>query len=325
MTTVVTGATGLVGNAIVRSLRARNRPVRILARSVEKAKRVVPEEVDVVAGDVTDPSSLRRAFAGAEVVYHAAGLPEQWLSDPRTFDRVNVGGTENAIEAARALGVRRFVYTSTIDVFRAGVGEEYDESEIDDQPKGTYYERSKQEADRVVTRAQQRGLDVVFLHPSAVYGPGPAGSPGVNDFAHKLLAGEAPALLPGGMPVVFSDDVGEGHVRAEERADSGARFILSERYVTLRELARFVLDAAGSDARLPFIIPLWTARLASRATEAWARRSGRAPLVPQGQLTFLQWQARPNAARAQKELELDFVPLDEGLRRLLAMSASRRR
>jgi nucleoside-diphosphate-sugar epimerase len=320
MTTVVTGATGLVGNAIVRALAARQRPIRVLARSVEKAKRVVPDEVEVVPGDVTDPASLRRAFAGAEFVYHAAGLPEQWLPDPRTFDRVNVAGTENVIEAARSLGVRRLVYTSTIDVFKAATGAEYDESEIDNAPKGTHYERSKQEADRVVSRAQQRGLDVVFLHPAAVYGPGPAGSPGVNDFASKLLAGEAPALLPGGMPVVFSDDVGEGHVRAEERADSGARFILSERYVSLRELARHVLEAARSDARTPFVVPLWAARLASRATEAWARRTGRAPLVPEGQLTFLQWQARPNAERARRELDLEFVALDDGLRRLLASS-----
>ncbi|HMR79553.1 MAG TPA: NAD(P)H-binding protein, partial [Polyangiaceae bacterium] len=79
MTTLVTGATGLVGNAIVRSLIARKRSVRVLARSVDKAKSVVPEGVEVVAGDVTDPASLRRAFAGAEVAYHAAGLPEQWL------------------------------------------------------------------------------------------------------------------------------------------------------------------------------------------------------------------------------------------------------
>ncbi|HMR04931.1 MAG TPA: NAD-dependent epimerase/dehydratase family protein [Polyangiaceae bacterium] len=322
MTTLVTGATGLVGNAIVRSLIARKRSVRVLARSVDKAKSVVPEGVEVVAGDVTDPASLRRAFAGAEVAYHAAGLPEQWLPDPRSFDRVNVAGTENVIEAARSLGLRRLVYTSTIDVFKAGTGQEYDESEIDPAPKGTHYERSKQEADRVVVRAEQRGLDVVFLHPAAVYGPGPAGSPGVNDFAHKLLAGEAPALLPGGMPVVFSDDVGEGHVRAEERAESGARFILSERYVTLRELARCVLDAAGSDARLPFVIPLWAARVASRLTEAWARRSGRAPLVPEGQLTFLQWQARPNAARARRELALEFTTLEDGLQRLLTATGS---
>lgn len=322
MTAVVTGATGLVGNAIVRSLAARGRSVRVLARNVDKARTVIPEHVEVVLGDITDPSSLRKAFAGAGVVYHAAGLPEQWLADPNGFARVNVGGTENAIEAARASGARRFVYTSTIDVFRAEPGAEYDESELDPAPKGTAYERSKQEADRVVTRAHQRGLDVVFLHPAAVYGPGPAGSPGVNEFVRQLLSGEAPALLPGGMPLVFSDDVGEGHVRAEERANSGARFILSERYVSLAELARHVLRAAESTQRVPRVLPLWMARAASSLTESWARRTGKPPLIPSGQLTFLQWQARPNAERAQRELGIEFVPLEEGLRRLLALKAS---
>src|SRR5690606_3033685 len=127
------------------------------------------------------------------------------------------------------------------------------ETRIDPHPKHTTYERSKQAADRVVVRALERGLDAVFLHPAAVYGPGPAGSPGVNDFVTKLRDGKVPAVPPGGMPVVFVDDVGEGHVRAEERADSGARFILSERYVTMKELGRLAAEALG--VRPPPAIP----------------------------------------------------------------------
>ena len=218
MVTLVTGATGLVGNAIVRSLVERRREVRVLARTPDKARRLVPEGVDVVRGDVTEGDSLKRAFEGVSVAYHAAGLPEQWLPDEGTFDRVNVEGTANMIEAALAANVKRFVHTSTTDVFRAALGEEYDESVIDPEPKGTAYERSKQAADRAVVKALSRGLPAVFLHPAAVYGDGPAGSPGLNDFVDKLVKRQAPALLPGGTEIQFRP-----HLRRGLRIGIGGR------------------------------------------------------------------------------------------------------
>lgn len=313
--TLVTGATGLVGHAIVRSLRARGRAVRVLARSPDKARRVIPEGTEVVQGDVTDLDSVRAAMLDAEVVYHAAGLPEQWLPDVADFERINYGGTRHLIEAALELGVRRFVYTSTIDVFAARQGEEFDETQIDSLPKGTAYERSKQAADREVTRALERGLPAVFLHPSAVYGPGPAGSPGVNDFVKKLGAKKLPAVPPGGMGVVYSDDVGEAHVRAEERAEIGARFILCERYVTLAELASIAARELG--VRPPPTVPYPLARALSVVTEGISRFTRRPPLAPAGQLHFLQWGARPKAARARRVLEIDFTPLPIGIAQLV--------
>ncbi|MDX2169363.1 MAG: NAD-dependent epimerase/dehydratase family protein, partial [Deltaproteobacteria bacterium] len=242
---LLTGATGLVGGSIARALLAAGRGVRALVRDPQRARRVVPAECELVAGDVTDAASLAPALDGCRVVYHAAGLPEQWLADPTTFERVNVGGTANLIAAALAARVERFVYSSTIDVFAAAPGATYDESVIDPQPKGTAYERSKQAADRLVVAALQRGLPAVFLHPSAVYGPVPAASPGLNDLIARLLRGEIPMLLPGGMPLVYAPDVAAGHLLAEARAAVGARFILSESYHSLADIARAVVAAGG--------------------------------------------------------------------------------
>src|SRR5262245_51337981 len=75
-TTLVTGATGLVGNAIVRELLARGRSVRALVRSRERASSVIPAGCELVGGDVTDVRSLHAAMRGCDVIYHAAGLPE---------------------------------------------------------------------------------------------------------------------------------------------------------------------------------------------------------------------------------------------------------
>ena len=307
---LVTGATGLVGHHIAAELLRRGREVRCLVRDLDRARPVVPPGAELVAGDVTDETSVHRAVESCRVVFHAAGLPEQWLRDAGTFDRVNRGGTEVVGEAALAAGVERFVFTSTIDVFRGGKGERYDETMLDPQPKGTHYERSKQAADRWVAAAIDRGLPAVFVHPGAVYGPGPAASPGTNQFFLDLKNGKVPALLPGGMPVVFAPDLGRGHVLAEGAA-VGSRFILVDRYYSMQELAAAMRDACGS--KVPRTLPRWLARTVSGTGEALAKITRRPPLLPGGQLHFLLWGAHPSSDRAQKELGWHPTPLAEGL------------
>jgi dihydroflavonol-4-reductase len=314
--TLVTGATGTVGHAIVRALLAAGRNVRALVRDGERARSLVPERVELVAGDVTDAASVRRAVAGCDVVYHAAGLPEQWLPDPATFRRVNYEGTRHVLEAALAENVRSFLYTSTIDVFVMPPGEPFDESRLDPAPKPTAYERSKQEADRLVAAALERGLPARFLHPSGIYGPAPVAT-GVNDFVRRLAKGAIPMLLPGGMPVVFAADVAHGHLLAETAAPVGARFILSDAYLTLQEIARAVRQHVPA-ARVPAILPRWVAKAVSATGELWAKFSGMAPLIPSGQLHFLTVEARPSAAKAQRELGWSPTPFADGIRVTIA-------
>lgn len=301
---LVTGATGLVGYNIVQALLRREHQVRILARSVIKAQRLLPSVCEFVEGDITNKASLYPAMEGCDQVYHAAGFPEQWMRNPSVFEQVNVNGTRKVVDVALDIGVERFVYTSTIDVFQAKAGETFDESVIDPNPKGTYYERSKQEADKLVTAALDKGLPAIFLHPSAVYGPGPLvkSSPGVNDLILKLYKGQVPALLPGGFPVVYGPDVGEGHVLAGEQAAVGSRFILSDQYLPLSALAKTVYEELNIKKRFPVTMPLPIAKVVSDVGEVVANIINKPPLIPKGQLTFLQWQAVPSSEKALQTL-----------------------
>jgi len=309
---LVTGATGLLGNAITRALVAEGRTVRALVRAPDRAARIVPPECELVRGDVTIAASLEPALRDCQIVYHAAGLPEQWLPDEATFDRVNADGTRNLAQAALAARVERFVYTSTIDTFRfPDAGRVFDESEIDHRPKATAYERSKQVADRIVTDAVSRGLPAVFLHPSGVYGPGPATSPGTNQLIADLVRREVPLLLPGGIPVVHCDDAARGHLLAAERAAVGSRYILSESYQSLRDIAEQVRAATG--CRVPSVMPFAIARLVANAGEMISHFTGRPPLLPKGQLTFLQYEARPTSSLAESELGWRARPFRQGL------------
>jgi dihydroflavonol-4-reductase len=309
---LITGATGTVGWPIARGLVARGDSVRALVRDVERARSLLPEGAEPVRGDVADRDSVRSAVAGAEVVFHAAGLPEQWRRDDADFTRVNVEGTRNVAEEALAAGVRRLAYTSTIDVFRWAPGIPFDERILDAEPRPTVYERSKQEADRIVVALAEKGLDAVVLHPSAVYGPVPALAVGLNDLIVRLATKKIPMLLPGGMPVVHCNDVAAAHIKAADDAPAGSRFIVSDRYLTLGEIAASVA-AAVPEARKPPVMPAVFARVVSSVGERVAAHTGKPPLIPRGALIFLESHPVPDASRVSSELGVEITPWNRGL------------
>ncbi len=316
MTVLVTGATGQVGNAIARRLAADGVEVRALVRSRRRAEGILPEGVLPVLGDVTDPKSLQAAFDSVTTVYHAAGIPEQWRKDTGEFEHVNVDGTRNVVEAALAARIERFVYTSTDDALVQGPGEEFDESRLNPTPGQTPYQRSKITADKIVTRALERGLPAVFLHPAGVYGPAPFLVTGLNDLLLRLATRKMPMLLPGGMGVAFSEDVADGHVRAASQAEVGARYILAESFQPLTDIASAVA-AAEPRAKVPRVMPMPVARAAMTVGEGVARVTGKPPLIARSVLQFFERGSRPSGARARAELGWDPTPFGTGVERSL--------
>lgn len=309
---LITGATGTVGHPICARLVAEGHQVRALVWPPERASDLLPEGVEAVEGDVSDTASVRAAIEGCSVVYHAAGLPEQWRLDPGDFRRVNVEGTRNMVEAALATGCERFIYTSTIDVFASAPGECFDESRLDRHPRPTHYQRSKQDADRIVTEALALDLPAVFLHPSVVYGPAPALAGGLNGLLAQLASREIPMLFPGGMPAVYSGDVADLHLQAATDADVGDRFILTEGYHSLGEIARTVADHVACP-KVPPVMPMTLARGVSALGERIARLNKKPPLIPSGSLHFLAADMRPVAVRAQERFGWTPTSFKEGV------------
>jgi dihydroflavonol-4-reductase len=316
---LVTGPTGKVGNAVAHALHARGDEVVALARDPEKARSLLPPGVTVAQGDVTDPASVKAAADGCELVFNAMGIPEQWVRDEGVFERVNARGTETVVRAAREAGARRVVHTSTIDVFAAEPGGRLEESRVDTKPKNTAYERSKQHAEELALAARGEDMELVFVNPSAVYGPGP-GSVSLDEQVFKPVAkGRLPALTPGGMGVVHARAAAAGHLLAAERGRDGQRYILSDRHVTLRGLAETVVRVAGR-GRVPPVLPVPLARASAALGDALAARFGIAPLVSRGQLEFLLWNAAPDSTRAQEELGWEPTSLEDGIRESLGIA-----
>lgn len=300
-TVLVTGATGLVGFAVANRLRQDGKRVRALVRDVSRARAMLGPDIELWEGDVTAKDSLEAAARGVEVVFHSAGIPEQWQRDETVFDRVNRGGTANVLNAAKRSGVRRVVYTSTMDVFAAPRGGTLVETNIDAAPKPTAYERSKQAAEREAEAIARKGLDVVYVNPGAVYGPSPVVT-ALNVFIVKLLKGQVPALPPGGMPVAFVDGVAAAHVAAAERGRSGERYLVADQHLSTRELATAVLAAQGAGKKVPGVAPAAVLRVLAATMAPLARTFGFTPLVAPGELSFLSWNVRIDNTKARREL-----------------------
>lgn len=316
MKVLVTGATGLIGNRLVHKLCKRGDDVTALVRDAARARKILPEQAHLAVGDITRPATLPRAVEGAQWVFHAAGMPEQWQKDPGIFDEVNCRGTVNVLEAAMKAGVERAVYTSTMDVFAAEPGGTLVETNLDPDDKPTAYERSKQAADRAVRRLVERGLDVVMLCPAAVYGPSPV-HVGLNSFFIKLLNKQSPVLPPGGMSVVYVDGCVDAHIAAAEKGRSGEHYLLSDEYASNHDLAAEV-KAQSELKRVPKTVPLWLLRGVASGSELAARAFGLSPLVAHSQLTFLQWRARVDASKAMRELDFEPTSLSDGVARTIA-------
>jgi dihydroflavonol-4-reductase len=133
----------------------------------------------------------------------------------------------------------------------------------------------------------------------------------------RLHQRKIPALLPGGMPVVFAPDVGEGHVLAEEKAGVGNRYILSESYQDLLQLVRVVLEEFDTAQKMPPVLPLPAAKGVSIVGEWVADIINKPPLIPKGQLHFLQWGATPRSDKAKQELGWSPLPFREGIRKTI--------
>ena len=260
----MTGATGKIGNPIAWALGRAGHEVRVLVRDPGRAASLLSPGFEFVKGDVTDPGTLGPAVEGCEVVFNAMGLPEQWLADESLFERVNAQGSGNLASAAAAARVRRFVHTSTMDVFDAPPGGRFDESALATKPKKTVYDRSKQQAEDAVLQAAD-GMEVVFVNPAVAYGPGPTASASIEQMFRLLLRGLFPAVPPGGFGVVFTEGLAQGHLLAAELGKPGQRYLFSDEHVTMMRLAKTVVSVAGRGRTPVMTMPVGVAKAMAAA------------------------------------------------------------
>jgi nucleoside-diphosphate-sugar epimerase len=160
-------------------------------------------------------------------------------------------------------------------------------------------------------------MEVVICNPSGVYGPGPSSSEGFEgSLFEPLVRKKVPALPPGGSGLVFTEGVTSGHLLAADKGADGERYLLTDGYMSMRELAELVVRVAGR-GRVPPTMPGPVASVFAAAGEGVSRVIRKPPMLPRGQLTYLRWQAKADSSKAQRELGWQPTPIEDGVRRTL--------
>jgi len=280
MRVLVTGATGFVGAAIARALLAAGRQVRVLVRSGSPRGNLQGLAVEIAEGDLGDTRALEQALGGCGGLFHAAADYRLGARDIAPLYRSNVEGTRNILSAARAAGVGRIVYTSsvaTIGIPADGTpGEERTPVALRDMIG--HYKRSKFLAEEVAHDAARAGLPVIIVNPSTPVGPGDIKPTPTGQLVLDAAAGRMPAYVDTGLNIVHVDDVAAGHLLAFEHGRAGERYILGGEDMTLQTILIQIARLVGRKPpriRLPYaaILPV------AYAAEAYARLSGRSGRV----------------------------------------------
>jgi dihydroflavonol-4-reductase len=300
---LITGATGHIGNVLARQLAGAGERVRALVLPGEDLTPLQGLDVELVEGNLLDYASLLAAMQQVDTVYHLAGaisiLPGR---DPNLY-LVNVVGTRNVLCAFKQSGARRMVYTSSIHALRRiPHGAVVDESlpYDPDNPYGAY-DRSKAQASLLVQQAACEGLDVVIACPTGVIGPHDYRLSEMGKVILDCVRGWPMLYVDGAYDFVDVRDVAQGLVLARQYGRCGENYILSGEQISVKDLILSVQHALGRRL-LKVKAPGWLGRLAARLMPYYYRLAGARPRFTPYSLDVLASNSQISSDKARREL-----------------------
>ncbi|MDR4515136.1 hopanoid-associated sugar epimerase [Nitrosomonas sp.] len=252
MKSLVTGATGFLGSAVMHSLLKAGHDVRLLVRANSDRRNIDKLPVEIAEGDLRDHQSLEAAVKGCDYLYHVAADYRLWVPDPQTMYAINVQGTKALIIAAANAGLKRIVYTSSV----AALGLTSDGTPADETTPSSleyingHYKRSKYIAEQTVKElTDQHRLPLVIVNPSAPIGPRDIRPTPTGRIVLDVMHDKMPAYVNTGLNIAHVDDIAHGHLLACERGKTGERYILGGDNMTLLKILETLDDILGQRKR----------------------------------------------------------------------------
>ena len=308
----MTGATGMVGNNLVRHLLELGRTVRVFVRE-ENRLSMAGLDVETYHGDVLQPETMQAAIKGVSTVFHLAGVIAIDGQNDSHMKRVNIEGTANVAAACRNAGVDRMIHFSSIHALsHLPRNQPVDESRelALDQRNHLAYDRSKAEGERKVLAEVESGLDAVILNPVGILGPFDFEPSPTGEFFQQLMHRQLPGLVKGGYYWVDVRDVARAAVAAESRGRCGERYILYSQHVTFKSIAGWVQEVCG--ARPPrLLLPIWMAKVFAPAVVWYCRLRGIRPLVTPEAIQVICCHQKILTDKAATELGFQARPVRE--------------
>jgi dihydroflavonol-4-reductase len=301
-TWLVTGATGHIGNVLVRKLLARGEKVRALILPGESRESIDGLDVETIEGNVLNLDSLWEPLQGVRGVFHLAGIISIMPGEIPLVRRVNVEGTRNLLHAALRSGVRRLVYTSSIHALRR-VPEGVIDETIPYDPDNPYgaYDRSKAEATLEVQKAAEAGLEAVIACPTGVIGPYDFRGSMMGNVIRTAAESKPTLYVDGAYDFVDVRDVADGLIAASEKGRPGESYILSGQRISVRYLLETVREITGQHF-FQMKIPFDLAKFVARFTPAYYRLAKATPRFTPYSLEVLQSNSYISHEKATREL-----------------------
>jgi nucleoside-diphosphate-sugar epimerase len=313
-TAFVTGGSGFVGRALIRTLAARDVSVRALARSAAAIDTVRACGAIAVEGDLA--SDVTEAMKGSDVVFHAAASTEDWGDEKRAWE-VTVTGTANMLRCARAAGVPRFVHVGTEAALVDGspIVRANEERPLPARPIGIY-PRTKAAAERKVRAANGDDLATIVVRPRFIWG-----KDDTTLLPRLIEAAQSGALhwIDGGHYLTSTchiDNVCEGLLKAAEKGVPGeAYFITDGEPIEFRKMISAMLESKGVKPPEKSI-PRWIAKSFAWTTDALYRtlRIKKRPPVPYASFLLIGQEVTVDDTKARRDLGYEGrVTIEEGL------------
>lgn len=298
---LVTGATGHVGNVLVRKLLERGEKVRALILPGESREPIQGLQVDAVVGDILNLDTLFQSMQGVRGVFHLAGIISIMPGPNPVVRRVNVDGTKNVLRAAKKTGIK-LIYTSSIHAIQRVQDGVIDESIPYDMnnPYGAY-DRSKAEATLEVLNAAHAGLDAVVTCPTGVIGPYDFRGSMMGAVIHDAAVAKPTLYVDGAYDFVDVRDVADGLISAAENGACGESYILSGQKISVRYLLETVREITGRHF-FQMKIPFDLAKFAAIFTPLYYRFAQATPRFTPYSLEVLQSNSNISHAKATREL-----------------------
>ncbi|MEN6472367.1 MAG: NAD-dependent epimerase/dehydratase family protein [Clostridiaceae bacterium] len=307
---IVTGAAGHLGSHVADALIREGNAVRAFLLPHERIPDFVAYDTRLLseyAGDVRDRTSLEQLFENADgarfIVIHCAGIVSiSGKKDPRIYE-VNVGGTKNIVDACKAHNVKRLVYVSSVHAIPL-LPPGQTMGEIDRFcPENVHgqYARTKAEATQLVLDAAKEGLDAVIVHPAGIIGPNALDTGNIPSMLKKLVRGRFRIAVRGGFDFVDVRDVTKGILLAAQKGQCGECYILSNRFIDLKEFFNTFSDAAGLK-RLKLYLPVFVAKAAAPFAELYYALAKKTPVFTRYSMMTLSKNALYSHEKATREL-----------------------
>ena len=243
------GPSGFVGSHVTRKLVERGDEVRVYLRKTSSTVAIDDLDVERCYGDLYDDDALRAAMADRDVVYYCIVDTRFHLSDPAPLFETNVNCLRRVLDIAADADLHRFVFCSTIGTIALGDGRSpvTEDMPFDWGDKGGAYIESRRRAEDLVLRyVHERGLPAVVMNVSNPYGPGDW-QPHQGLMVQYAAFGKIPVYINGvSTEVVGIEDVAEAFLLAGDRGRIGERYIISETYMTMRDMLRTAATAVGA-------------------------------------------------------------------------------